>query len=55
MGACVDGRANDKGLKSGRKSWPLLRRYGPDAAVLIATAVFLALVSVIGLLLMHSH
>jgi len=40
---------------SSRKSWPLLRRYGPDVAVLFATAAFLALVSVIGLLMMHSR
>lgn len=43
------------GSTSGRKSWPLLRRYGLDVAVVFATAGFLALVTVVGLLMMHSR
>lgn len=42
-------------MKTTRKSWPLLRRYGPDVAVLLGTAVFLVLVSALGLLMLHAR
>lgn len=40
-------------MTSVRKPRPLLRRYAPDVAVLICTAGFLAVTSVVGLWLMH--
>lgn len=54
MGAGVNDRGEDA-LRTRQRSWPLLRRYGPDVAVLLGTAVFLVLVSLVGLLLVHSR
>ena len=41
-------------MTSVRKSRPLLRRYAPDIAVLVCTAAFLVVASVLGLWLVHS-
>ncbi|HEY1485831.1 MAG TPA: hypothetical protein VGF84_06990 [Micromonosporaceae bacterium] len=38
-----------------RPRWPLLRRFGVDAALLTGTLAFLAVVSLLGLWLMHSR
>ncbi|HZC74234.1 MAG TPA: hypothetical protein VE442_26350 [Jatrophihabitans sp.] len=41
-------------MTSIRKPRPLLRRYAPDLAVLMGTAAFLVITSVLGLWLVHS-
>lgn len=54
MEADMNGPGAD-GLRTPQRSWPLVRRYGPDVAVLLGTVVFLVLVSLVGLLLVHSR
>jgi len=51
----MSSQTDDNVVTTSRKSWPLLRRYGPDVAVLFGTAVFLTLVSVVGLLMIQSR